>query len=158
MILSTTNGYIIRSGKGTQKLLDNSQGQIFNPVYSPDGAMIVYEKPGGGIYTLNIETNQETEIASGEMPAWSPDGKYIVYATPQDDGHQILSSDLWICDANGANKQQITKTDDVKEMHPAWSPDGASIACDGEGKIILLSIRQNKINTIQKVKESREDR
>ncbi len=158
VILSTTNGYVVRSGQGTQQLLDNSEQQIFNPAYSPDGTRMVYEKPGGGIYLLNLKTDQETNIATGEMPAWSPDGKYLVYATPTDDGHQILASDLWICDVNGNSKQQITESPDEKEMHPAWSPDGSSIACDDEGKIILLSIKQNKINTIQKVKESRKDR
>ena len=158
IVLSMANGHVARNSEGTQKLLDDTQWQIFNPAYSPDGTLMVYEKPGGGIYTLDIETNQETEIGNGEMPAWSPDGKYIVYATPKDDGHQILSSDLWICDVSGAKKQQITKNEDMKEMHPAWSPDGTTIACDDEGKIILLSIQKQKTKKIEKVKETRRDR
>jgi Tol biopolymer transport system component len=75
------------------------------------------------------------------MPKFSPDGAYIVFATPQDDGHQITGSDLWISSVDGTFKQPLTATEEIFEMHPDWSPDGTAIAFENDGSIFLLRIK-----------------
>ena len=136
--LFSNKGIYVRKSNQKLKLLKPLKGKTFNVSFSPDGSKILFEKPGGKIYTLQERTNKIKFIAEGEMPAWSPDGNYIVYANPKDDGHNIISSDIFICDADGQNSQQITQTEEELEMRPHWSPDGKKIVCDSKGKIMLI--------------------
>lgn len=130
---------MLKNGQGT-KTETPLGGMTFNASFSPDGSRLLFEKTGGKIYWQRVSDDSLKFIANGEMPAWSPDGKWIAYANPKDDGHQFISSDIFACDAGGERHFQLTDTADELEMHPYWSPDGRAIACDSEGKIILLNL------------------
>lgn len=136
--LFSADGIYTKTLSRDVRILTSLKGQTFHVSYSPDGASILFEKPGSQIFSFNERTETIKFITEGEMPAWSPDSKFIVFANPKDDGHQFISSDILICDANGKNKQQLTQTDDELEMHPYWSPDGKKIVCDSNDKIILI--------------------
>ena len=139
--LFSNKGIYISKSNRTLQLLEPLKGQTFNVSFSPDGNTILFEKSDGNIYTCRENGDEVNLIAEGEMPAWSPDDKFIVYATPKDDGYDIVTSDIVICDANGNNKQQITKTEDELELRPHWSPDGKKIVCDSEGKLLLITLK-----------------
>lgn len=136
--LFSSDGIYARAQNHSIRLLEPLKGQTMNASYSPDGATILFQKPGSKIFSYHEASQTVKFITEGEMPAWSPDGKYIVFANPMDDGHRFISSDIIICDAAGKNKQAITQTDDDLEMRPHWSPDGNKIVCDSKGKIILI--------------------
>lgn len=139
--LASDKGIFTKLNRGEIELLAPLEGQTFNASFSPDGQMILYEKPNKEIFILPAGAASGQLIAHGEMPAWSPDGKYIVYATPKDDGHRFVSSDIFICDALGNKAQNITQTDDALELRPDWSPDGKRIICEANGKIILIDLK-----------------
>ncbi len=139
--LFSNKGYYIGKSNRELQLLEPLKGQTFNVSFSPDGNTILFEKSDGKIYTCRENGDEVKVVAEGEMPAWSPDGNFIVFATPKDDGYKIISSDIFICDANGKNKQQITKTEDELELRPHWSPDGKNIIYDSEGKIHLITLK-----------------
>lgn len=138
--LFSSDGIYSRTQNQSIQLLDALKGQTINASYAPDGATIIFQKSGSKIFTYQAATQRVKFITEGEMPAWSPDGNYIVFANPRDDGYKFISSDIFICNADGKNKQPITQTDDELEMRPHWSPDGKKIACDSNGKIILISL------------------
>jgi len=142
--LFTSEGIHTRKSNQAIRLLEPLKGSIFNASFSPDGTTILFEKADGKIYSFRENSNDVKVLAEGEMPAWSSDGKHIVYANPKDDGYKHISSDIFICDAAGINKRQITKTEDELEMRPHWSPDGNKIVCDSNGKIFVLVLELEK--------------
>lgn len=66
-------------------------------------------------------------LGNGSFGSWSSDSTKIVYAIKDDDGHTITSSDLYIINADGTGKKQLTNTPDRLERDPRWSPDGTRV-------------------------------
>jgi dipeptidyl aminopeptidase/acylaminoacyl peptidase len=63
-------------------------------------------------------------------PAWSPDGNQLVF-----EGNGTRGSQLYIVDADGTNRRQLTPTPDgcpngecIEAVNPAWSHDGSKVA------------------------------
>ncbi|NKB71008.1 MAG: hypothetical protein GKR89_28395 [Candidatus Latescibacteria bacterium] len=57
--------------------------------------------------------------------AWSPDGRRIVYSMRTQSGDL---RDIWLMNADGTNRVNLTNTDSRIETKPVWSPDGRQIA------------------------------
>ncbi len=111
------------------------------PVWSPDGARIVfrtnrngmtelYEKSaGGGGNETPILTN-ETQLAAGiESPNlvssdWSPDGRYVIGSVPQ----QVTGDDLWLIPLGGDKKPVKFLGPPSDQIHGNFSPDGRFVA------------------------------
>ena len=57
----------------------------FNPIWSPDGRYVAYDKLGVGIYQKRADGSGPEELLLAEKKlavpkSWSPDGKFVVYA------------------------------------------------------------------------------
>jgi Tol biopolymer transport system component len=72
-------------------------------------------------------TCNPTLHAYSQYPAWSADGKKIVFQNDADDADEF-GRDLWVMDANGRNRVNITNTPNVDEWQPAWFPSGRKVA------------------------------
>jgi Tol biopolymer transport system component len=86
----------------------------------------IFDPSGGGTPTMLTTTPDFSEHA----PRWSPDGSKIVYmAHPQfgEDDRRDLT-DIWVMDADGGNKTQLTNTPRREEV-PAWTADGRIVYC-----------------------------
>jgi Tol biopolymer transport system component len=78
-----------------------------------------------------------------DAPSWTRSGNWIVYMDDKDDGHQILSSDLWAVTPDGKSAVQLTTTDRILEMYPQCSPTENKIVCSTMGgEIYLLSYEE----------------
>jgi Tol biopolymer transport system component len=76
--------------------------------WAPDGQSLVSESSGDGVYTINATTGlPSSDLANnGGEPVFSPDGTKILYVGFAESSGTHL--DLWMMDANGANKVQVS--------------------------------------------------
>lgn len=102
------------------------EGTWMNLDVSPDGRTIAFDLLGD-IYTMPIAGGGATPIAEGMgwdmQPRWSPDGGKIAFTSDAGGGDNI-----WIMDADGSDKRQVTKESFRLLNNPTWSPDGRFIA------------------------------
>jgi Tol biopolymer transport system component len=85
-----------------------------------------------------------SSLGPGAHPTWSPDGRYLVYTVPDIEEHQggghSYRADLSLYDADENRTSWLTRTDDVAEMQPIFSPDGRSLAfADWDGGVIVVA-------------------
>ncbi|HEX7587012.1 MAG TPA: hypothetical protein VF478_01735, partial [Anaerolineae bacterium] len=102
------------------------------PHYSPDGSKILYAGTSGSsddaLFLADAQGGNPHSISTyrGSIAfAWSPDGKKIAsLVSPEDAGLPNLGP-IWICDADGGNRQPLI-TEDALAFY--WSPDSQQIA------------------------------
>jgi WD40 repeat protein len=99
--------------------------------WSPDGrrlAFISFDEGDNRIAIFDVDSRREQRtisvkgVAAINDAAWSPDGNFIAVS-----GLAGGISDLYLLDVRNGQVRQLTN-DRYAEIHPAWSPDGATIA------------------------------
>lgn len=73
---------------------------------------IVYLPPDGSLMVLG----------HGEQPCWSSELEGIFYCVSEDDGHSLVSADIWFV-SPGGEPVRVTFTDGVNETRPSSSGD-----------------------------------
>ena len=98
------------------------EGTWMNLDVSPDGKTIVFDLLGD-IFAVPIQGGEAKTLIAGPaftvQPRFSPDGKMIAFTSDAGGG-----DNLWIMDADGKNKKQVTKESFRLLNNPAWTPDG----------------------------------
>ena len=102
-----------------------TEGTWMNVDVSRDGKMLAFDLLGD-IYTMPIAGGTPTRIAEGlayeQQPRFSPDGKRIAFVSDRGGGDNV-----WLMNADGSDKRQLTKEDFRLLNQPSWSPDGRFI-------------------------------
>lgn len=101
-----------------------------NPVWSPDGTRILFERTVGGakdIFSMNADGTGIANLTLGAAgddynATWSPDGKYIAFTTERN--YTSSGSDVFVMEADGRNPKIV----DVKADRASWSADSLKIA------------------------------
>ncbi len=110
-------------------------GKCYSPEFSPNGKYVLYNVLGKGIYIYDLESGENRFVAKGYNPMWSPDGKFIVFNISEDDGVELISSDIYVYHLVSAKIERITNSEEI-EIKPIFSPDGSKIFfCTPDGKI-----------------------
>ncbi len=109
-------------GPTTRVDFETDEGTWMSCDVSPDGQTIVFDLLGD-IYRMPVAGGR-AELLSGGMsyevqPRFSPDGRHIAFTSDRDGGDNI-----WLMDADGKNRRQVTKETLRLVNSPAWSPDG----------------------------------
>ena len=109
--------YFMTADGRLTRFVDNSSNSYQDAIWSPDGTKIAFEKDSG-IFIVNADGSQPTQIAGASSLVWSPDGRKLAYDGPCD---KITC--IYIMNADGSHPTLI-----ATGYSPAWSPDGKRIA------------------------------
>lgn len=153
-------------GSGQRNLTNTPENAERDPAYSPLGGRIAYTRigcdvPRGGgycVYAMNADGTAQTNLtprspipgcgpnydnySTSKEPVYSPDGTRIAFS-----GSLIcpntIGSDLWVMNADGSAKTNLTNDNGTADFQPAFSPDGQRIAFvsnrDGDAEIYAVN-------------------
>ena len=106
--------------------IKTDEGTWMDVDVAPDGKTLAFTLLGD-IYTMPIAGGTPKRISEGLSwdvhPRFSPDGTRIAFTSDRGGGDNI-----WVMNADGSDKRQVTKEDFRLLNQPAWSPDGQFIA------------------------------
>jgi dipeptidyl aminopeptidase/acylaminoacyl peptidase len=113
------------------KLREIASGdRFFGAVVSPDGDKVVFQGLVTGLHVYSRATGKVVSVGPGTAPAWSPDSSRLVFEVTEDDGHDLVASELYVYEVAVDRASPLTSSDKVIERRPSFSPDGKQIAFD----------------------------
>lgn len=144
---------LLKAAEGKLEALEritNDSAQVLSPSLSPDGEEISYmavdEEGGSSIWRARVDgTGAPTQLTPGPMdmtPAWGKDNS-IAFASRAVGRND---ADLFLIDADGANRRSLFDAPNTDETGPRWSQDGRYVFAIGmyrsahDGKPILGSV------------------
>lgn len=116
-----------------------SGDRFFNPTVSPDGDKVAFEGLATGLHMYTRSTGALVRVGTGTAPAWSPDSTRLVFERTEDDGHDIVASELFVYHVGKRSLEQLTATEDRIERRPSFSADGKRIAFDDNAGAIFVA-------------------
>ena len=139
--------YMMNPDGSEQVRLTQHGGNDLNAVWSPTGEQILFVSDREGkrdLYLMNPDGSNIRRVFKNELkrnltlrdyPTWSPDGKQIAYM------HINWDKDIYAIYITNLGEQEGIFF--ANGLHPAWSSDGAEIACStfGDGQIKLINAR-----------------
>jgi hypothetical protein len=128
--IAFTQNERVYAERGGQLREISSGDRFFGAVVAPDGDKVVYQGLVTGLYIYTRSTGTVVSVGPGTAPAWSPDSKRLVFEVTEDDGHDLMASDLYLYDLAADRATPLTATPGTAERRPSFSPDGAQIAFD----------------------------
>lgn len=129
-----------------QNIKPFEDAEYINLSLSPDRTKVLFKVVGGNMYVMNLDGTGLTDLGQGNQPRWSFDSKKIIYIIAEDNGDDYTASDIYLINADGTNKKNLTNTKDLIEMNPCLSPDGKTIVYDEykSGKIYLTKFEEGR--------------
>lgn len=135
---------IVLYRNGIRQLLPlNGDGNYIWASLSPDRQKILYNYNGKSTYIADLEGNILVNLGKLNAPKWI-DNNWVVGMNDQDNGHEVISSDILAISADGKTKSNLTSTSDQIEMYPEVSATGDQVIFHTtKGEIFSLKLKVN---------------
>jgi TolB protein len=133
-------------GANPRRLTDPAPGVSERPwSFAPDGSQLAITRARLSalerraektrLVLVNLDGSGERELrGTGTDPAFSPDGSRIAYASARDRNGLLnygdmssIATELYVMDADGRERRRLTRTRNINELAPSWSPDGTTL-------------------------------
>jgi hypothetical protein len=109
--------YLARDDGGGVHRLVSSPEDDRAPAWSPGGRTIAYTR-GSTLRLVRVDGSQDRVLGAGRNPDWSVNGTRLAFE---------LAGDIWLMKANGSGRSNLTRTPELQEASPSWSPDGRRV-------------------------------
>ena len=146
IILGIENTKIALAENGNKRLLDPlKNGSYVWPLLSPDAKKIVASDMSKGAFVCDLKGKVLARLGKRNAAVWTRDGRWLIYMNDKDDGHNIISSDLFCISPDGKRMKQLTFTNNEIELYPQCSPVENQIVCSTlDGDIMMLTYEEVK--------------
>jgi Tol biopolymer transport system component/DNA-binding winged helix-turn-helix (wHTH) protein len=134
----------MRVGARSPELLTWAAPGSMTPAVAPAQHLLAYAAGSGigRLWRMDLRTGERRVIVdsrySQQEPQYSPDGRRVAFQS-----NRTGSDEVWTCDVDGANCQQLTFLRGPTGGTPRWSPDGRWMAFDsresGKPQIYVIS-------------------
>jgi TolB protein len=131
-------------GQPSVARLDDWQGDLRRPVWSPDGRRIAYEhlwsplsgRQGLALHVVSARGGKSRRVtpynlAAGDSPDWSPDGRWLIFRTHADE--MGGPSELSLVHPDGSGLRHFDTPGDTV-LSSSFSPDGNWIVYAAPGR------------------------
>jgi len=137
----------VMNADGTgQTQLTHGESFLGGYAWSPDGTKIAFDAHtdliGLDIYVVNADGSGRARLTDNPEPEWapadwfgdwSPDGSKIAW------WRYSVTRDIWVMNADGTDKRNLTPAYESMDTAPVWSPDGSKIAFDCAADICVMN-------------------
>ncbi len=106
------------SGKNTQ--ITNGKNSYLYPKWSPCDRYIVYSSINGDLFLWDFEAGQNYKLGKGGGANWSPGSKKIIYQKSMIKNFKLLSSDIYMFDAEKFTFNNLTENNDQVLVYPTF--------------------------------------
>jgi TolB protein len=149
---------IVQEIGGRPRTIASGSGVYISPVFTPDGANVVYAHgvdEGVDLYVASVAGGDTRRLSVGRgsdnvSPSFSPDGRRIVFMSGRA-GHP----EIYTMDADGTNVDLLTPLDVGESAYrasPDWSPDGRLVAFQsriaGQFQLLTVSLRDRSLKQL----------
>ncbi|MAT42596.1 MAG: hypothetical protein CL609_09660 [Anaerolineaceae bacterium] len=98
-------------------------GYFADPAWSPDAQWLAFTREEGRtrdiyltkISSFGMEISRLTDTTFDSYPAWSSDSQWLLFDSNRDGNQEI-----YIMNRDGGQQTNLTQTDNVQELQPAW--------------------------------------
>jgi dipeptidyl aminopeptidase/acylaminoacyl peptidase len=111
-------------------------GQLYSPVFSPDGTKILFFRAGGGtadvwLHDLAAGTTRQVTTDPGydEFPEWSPDGKTMAHI-----GSHEGKAAIFLTPLDGVTPPRVVREGAFGLLPGPWTPDGRFVLFSAPGE------------------------
>ena len=143
-----TQYFVVPADGGTpRQVTDGEFRHDSGPVWSADGESLLFSGnrnddwersfDNSEIYSVSVATGEVTALTDRDGPDFnpvvSPQTGQIAWTSYEDRVQAYQVTRLWVMDADGSNKRELTSGLDRSVNSPAWSKDGIYFSYDEAG-------------------------
>ncbi len=113
--------------------------RYFAPELSPDGRFVSFRGLSTGLYLVRRADGKIFHLG-GEHLSFDPSGQYLVFEQIEDNGHEVLASDLYLTDLNSEflDTARLTDTEEI-ERSPSLANGTLVFQVDREIRVATLA-------------------
>ncbi len=117
--------WILTLATGERRCVSDGIVGYHAPAWAPRGGRLLFQALHGTLRVFDPGTKKTYSLGEGQSPSWASDSRTVVFARVRAEGGRLVSSDLYRVRYDGSDEVRMTNTQDLMEMDPAFTSDGA---------------------------------